>query len=143
MNQNKIPEPLEALIVLILSFFTIIISTFLISFIFPFLSSSDSSDQNMQLLYVIFGIFFFILPYIYAKKKAYNRKVIFRFNPVRQDVIILSVIIGITITIISDELDRLVQIIIPLPEWFIEQTKYLVADSMSDWILIILGAIIM
>jgi membrane protease YdiL (CAAX protease family) len=142
LNENKIPEPLEALIVLISSFFVIISITLLISFASPYFSFSDSSEQNIELLYVFFGIFFFILPYFYAKKRGYDLKLIFRFNPVRKEVILLSTLIGITITIIGDEIDRLIQIIIPLPDWFAEQAKYLVADSIVEWILIISGAII-
>jgi membrane protease YdiL (CAAX protease family) len=139
---KKIPEPVEALIVLIVSFFIIIFITLLISFGSSLLPFSDSSEQNIELLYIILGIFFFIIPYIYTKKREYDIQLIFRFNPVSKDIILISTIIGITITIVGDELDRLVQILIPLPDWIVEQTKYLIADSTLDWILIISGAII-
>ena len=142
MSEKKIPEPFEALLIILSSFFIILLFILFISGIMEVIFPQEEPGENIHLFYIISGIIFFILPFFYAKKKDYNLKIVFRLNPVNKKVTILTFIIAVTLSIIVDELDRIIQIFIQIPDWFTYQLQYLIAKTPLDWIIIIFVVII-
>jgi len=139
---KKNPEPVEALVVILLAFGSIIVFAIVATVITTFLGSTISSDSTNRLFYIIGGILFFAIPTIYIRFKKYDLISLFRLKPVSGEIIQYSLLIGLTIGIIGDELDRLVQIVIPMPEFMQELLQVMVANSMFDWIILLLGTVI-
>ena len=141
-EQKKFPEPVEALVVILLAFGAIIVIGIVITIITTFLGSPISLDSINRIFYIIGGILFFAIPTIYIRFKNYDIISLFRLKPVSSEVIQLSILVGLTIGIVGDEIDRLVQIVIPMPEFMRELLQAMVANSMFDWIILILGTVI-
>lgn len=60
-----------------------------------------------------------ILPaFIYVKYKGYSRVKTFRLNKINSDIFLSSVFIGLSLAIVSDELDRLIALFFPMPDFF-------------------------
>jgi len=141
MDEKKYPEPVEALVVILITFGVVLAIAFIIAIFLFTLSPKMTLSSNTKLISILGGIPLLVVPIIYIKIKKYNPKELFRLNPVSNDIIFLSILIGLTIGPLSDELDRLIQIIIPLPQWFIEQLTFMQANSATDWILLFLGVV--
>ena len=54
----------------------------------------------------------------------------------------LSVPLGLSLSVITDEIDRIVQIFLPTPEIFLKYLDSLRADTPLDWIFLFLGVVI-
>ncbi len=141
MDEPRYPEPIEALMV-VLSAFALII---LIGLIYNILASwgfdLDQIDKNMQVFFIFGGSLFLIVPLIYARYRQYEIQSLFRFNSVSVNIIIQSILIGLALTVLSDELDRIINIFYPLPDWLNEQMEPLKAGNTFELILIIIGAV--
>ena len=143
MNEKRYPDPLEALLILLLSFIGLFIISELLSAVLD-LRNSDPDTTNKQLRYFfLFGTtLFFIVPYIYARVKNYDTISLFRLRMVPLSVIILSFIGGIALSILIDEVDRIIGMLLPMPDWIEEMMQPLVVESTSDWILAISGVVL-
>jgi membrane protease YdiL (CAAX protease family) len=141
MNEKKYPEPVEALVVVILILGFILLVAFLLALgmIIPGINISI----NTKLVFVLGGIPFLIVPLLYVKIRKYDARSIFRLNSIPLNVLMLSVLIGLALGIIGDELDRLIQIILPIPQWFIDQLQFMQADTGYEWSLLITGVVIL
>jgi len=53
----------------------------------------------------------------------------------------LSLVAGFSLSILIDELDRLINMIVPLPEWMAELMTPLKVESTMDWILALSGVV--
>jgi membrane protease YdiL (CAAX protease family) len=141
MDEKNYPEPVEALVVILITFGVVLAVAFIFAmFLFTF-SPNTTVGGNTKLIYILGGIPLLVVPIIYINVKKYNLRELFRLNPVSGDVIFLSVLVGLALGPLSDELDRLIQIVIPLPQWFMEQLKFMQAETLSDWILLFLGVV--
>lgn len=60
---------------------------------------------------------------IYVKRKGYSFFEVFRLKPVNIKIVLLSIIIGIGILAPIDELDRILRLLLPMPEEFAELEK--------------------
>ncbi len=141
-EQKKFPEPVEALVVILLSFGMIIIMTLVISVITAFSFIDISIEESNKYFYILGGLLFLIVPTMYIRLKKYNIVELFRLKPISGEVLQLSILIGLTISIVSDELDRLIQIVIPMPEFLQELLKVMIAHNMLDWILLFAGTVL-
>jgi membrane protease YdiL (CAAX protease family) len=45
--------------------------------------------------------------------------------------------------VIGDELDRLIQIFVPVPQWFIDELQFMKAESGTEWLMLILGVVLL
>lgn len=92
-------------------------------------------------LFLLEGII--ILPaLIFTLVNKFPAVTVFRLRSVNMNVILTSVLIGIALTIVADEIDRIVQLFFPMPEILrqaIEES--LKIQSTSDLIIIIISAI--
>ena len=143
MNEKKFPEPVEALVVILITFGTVLVIAIIYALLHFMISSGNPINSNTKIIYVLGGIPLLIVPFIYIKVRNYDLKELFRIRPVSSDIVFLSILVGLSLGPISDELDRLIQMVIPLPKWFIEQLKFLQAESVSDWILLFLGVVVL
>jgi len=140
-EQKKFPEPVEALVVILLAFGSIIVFAVVITVISSLFDTSISSDDSNRIFYIIGGLLFFAIPTIYIRFKKYDIISLFRLRPVSSELIQHSLLIGLTIGIVGDELDRLVQLVIPMPEFMQELLNVMIANSMFEWIVLLLGAV--
>jgi membrane protease YdiL (CAAX protease family) len=101
-----------------------------------------SLDESNRYFYVFGGLIFIVVPVIYVRQKKYDIVSLFRLKPVSNEVIQYSILIGLTIGVVGDELDRLIQIIIPMPEFLEELLKVMIAQNTLDWVLLILGTVV-
>ena len=144
MNDSdpRYPEPIEALIVVLSAFSLIILTGLIYSLIHSGGTDLEQSDKTVQIFFIFGGSLFLIVPLIYARYRQYEIKNLFRFNTVPVSIIIQSVLIGIALTFLSDELDRIINIFFTMPDWLNEQMEPLKAGNTFEMILIILGAVV-
>jgi len=86
-----------------------------------------------------------ILPaLVFVIKYNYSPVLLFRLRPIKINLVAVSIILGIALTVISDEIDRLIQIFIPMPEGFRQiYEKFLLINSLSDFVIVIFSAVIL
>jgi len=142
MNSDKYPEPVEALLIILGTFAILILLSLLYSLFLSQELSVEQVDKNLRLFFIFGGSLFLILPLLYAKFKDFPIQRLFRFRRVPLEVIILSLAAGLTMSILSDELDRLTSMILPIPDWLVNQMQPLRVENRLDWIVIISGAVI-
>ncbi len=142
MNKKKdFPEPLEALMVVLLSFVFLIVLVFL----YGALSGAQDPVEMMnraRFIYIFGGVLFFIIPLIYAIIKHYNIRKVFRLNSVPPAMLVVAFVTGLALSVAGDELDRLVQMIIPSPDWLAQMLLPLKAQNPLEWVEIIAGAVV-
>jgi len=82
---------------------------------------------------------------VFVYKKGYSFEKTFRLKRINPAAVIASLIIGVALIILSDELDRLVKLVFPIPEEFTELedqfNKTLQFKSVYDFIIILLSAV--
>ncbi len=138
---KQYPEPVEALIVVLASFFFLILMVIAIG---AFSGAKEPIEliENSRFIYIFGGLVFLLIPFVYAKLKHFKIKEVFRLKSVPPKILMFSVIYAFGLAIIGDELDRIVQLIIPSPEWLTEMMKPLYAKNSAEWLQVILGAVI-
>lgn len=141
-KKKKYPEPVEALVVILLSFGMIILMAVFISLVISLEFINISPDESNKYFYVFGGLVFIVVPVIYVRVKNYDVVSLFRLKPVSNEVLQYSILIGLTIGVVGDELDRLIQLIIPMPEFLEELLKVMIAQNVTDWILLLLGTVV-
>lgn len=142
-NSKKFPEPLEALLLVLSVFGALIILVILRSVLGDVaLDDPNSLIESSRYFYIYGGSLFLLIPLTYAHFRGYAIRPLFRFNPVPLQVILVSIPIGIALTILGDEMDRLIDLIITVPQWVYEMMYPLKAESFKDWILILSGAVV-
>ncbi len=81
---------------------------------------------------------------LFVKMRGYSYKNVFRLNPVPWHIIVYSIVIGLGVTILADELDRLVMIIFPWPEGVLDQImEQFKIQSTGDFIIIFSTTVLM
>jgi membrane protease YdiL (CAAX protease family) len=141
MEHKKYPEPVEALLVVLVTLGLILALGFII--IFWMYLSGTAASQYPKLLFVLDGIPFLIIPLLYVKLRRYDARTLFRFKAVPLPVLSWSVILGLSLRVLGDELDRLIQIFLPIPKWFVDQLHFMQAETGGDWILLLLGIVLL
>jgi membrane protease YdiL (CAAX protease family) len=78
-----------------------------------------------------------------AARRASVREV-FRLRPVRPSVLLLGGLIGVGLSVVTDECDRLLETLVPMPKELAVQMKDMVtAHSTSDLVVLVLAAVIL
>jgi len=129
--EKSFPPRNEALIILFI--------TFLI-----FISVGLLGELVLGKIQILLGELFLLVPaYLYVRWRRFMPEMIFRLRPVGWRIILVSVMIGLALTVIGDELDRLMNLILPLPEIFARLLRdLLTAQSLTDWLIIAFGAVL-
>jgi membrane protease YdiL (CAAX protease family) len=142
MEKKEFPEPIEALVLILLTFGFIFGITVIITLVALFFKSNSVLEGNASILFIIGGLVFVVVPVMYVRIRQYKASEIFRLNIPPNEVLLLSVPLGLSLGVITDEIDRIVQIFLPTPEIFLKYLESLKADTPVDWILLILGVVI-
>jgi membrane protease YdiL (CAAX protease family) len=142
MEEKNYPGPLEALIVILAVFFLILGGTIIIYTALLLSGQEETELINFKLVYILGALPYIIIPYYYAKYRNYDLKALFRFRAVPLYALGMSLLIGLSMSIVVDELDRIIQIFLPMPEFLLEAQKSLQADTFQDWIILFAGVVI-
>lgn len=137
------PKPLEIFLIIIVGFMFIMILTQ--SILAVSLPDPETLQQNptlLKLLVVFSEIALIILPLIYLKKREIPLKKAFRIRPISQLSILWSFLIGLGIALIGDELDRVISVLIPAPEFIAEFAQTMRITGPLDFILLVFGTVL-
>jgi membrane protease YdiL (CAAX protease family) len=142
MDKKEFPDPIESLMLILLTFGFIFGVTVIITLVALFFKSDSVLEGNASILFIIGGLIFLIVPIFYVKIRDYNAPELFRLNIPPGEVLLLSIPLGLSLGIITDEIDRIVQIFLPTPDIFLKYLDSLKAQTPLDWILLLLGVVI-
>lgn len=93
---------------------------------------------------LIAGLVLPLPAYVYLRHYDYDIRAIFRLNLVSNRIIALSVALGLASFLLAHEIDRLIAIVLPLPEEYKERMfAALTAPHWWDWILAILAVVVL
>jgi len=109
-----------------------------------FLASSVFGNLTLGKWPLLIGELTLLLPaFLYLRRYKYDYRRVFRLNPVSGRVVSLTVLLGFAIAVLTMELDRLVNFVLPFPEqWETALNEALRADSFQDWVIILLAAVV-
>lgn len=108
------------------------------------LASSDKPDQLYTFISFIVGQGFMILPllwYINSKNASFKKTI--RLNPISSKILFSTVLFSLGLIIISDEMDRIMQTIIPAPEYITDLNHLLKPDTLLGFILLFIAVSIL
>lgn len=141
-NEFKTPTPFQAAFLIIASFF---ISIFVVVLSVEFMQQDPASLESSFLSEIIMigsELGLLILPYLYLKRKNYPIKRLFRWNGIDKNLIWVIILIGLALSILGDELDRLVNIFFTPPEILKELESFLKIRNVVDFILLFTGTVV-
>lgn len=139
---KRFPQPVEALILILATIGLLDLTVVFWS------RSSDAADslQNLQEIslyfFIIGGLLFGIVPVLYSVWRRYDLKALFRYRPVPAVILVYSLLCALALTVIGDELDRLLGMLITIPDWLYESMRPLKAHTVGEWIMVIAGAVL-
>ncbi len=142
IERKEYPEPIEALVIILVTFGFIFAVSLIITVVALFFQTESILEGNSSILFIIGGLFFLAVPIIYARMRQYDSRKVFRLNVPRSEILFLSLPIGLSLAVLTDELDRIIQIFIPTPEMFLQYLESLRAETASDWLILILGVVV-
>lgn len=142
MQDKKFPGPLEAIMVILIVFGIIVSATLMFTLLLLLTDQMSEDLSSAKYFYVLGAIPYIVLPFLYARFRKYDTVTLFRLKPVSSTTVTLSILIGIGMSVVGDELDRLFQMVIPLPEYFSEIMTSMVAHSATDWVLLLVGVVL-
>lgn len=125
------PTPKQAITVLLITFALLIVVSG-IGFV--------SSNTKLNLL---IGEIFTILPAVlFLRYKNYSIPIVLRLRPISLRLVLVSALIGVALTIIGDEIDRLMEMLLPLPPELESMFQVVLkANSLGDWLILIVAAV--
>ena len=103
----------------------------------------DPTDQDVLLpASLILGELLLIVPLIWIlTKNSENLTQALRFNRVSRHTLLLSFVFSLGVVVLVDELDRLIALIMPPPQWFDQLGQFLSVDDPLTLGLVFLGAV--
>ncbi len=104
------------------------------------LNNSSTTQKLYTFLSFIIGQGFMVVPlfwYLKIKKAPFAKHL--RLKPVSMDIIKYTTLLSIGIIILSDELDRLIQSIIPAPDYILDLNNLLQPESLLGFILLFIA----
>jgi membrane protease YdiL (CAAX protease family) len=142
MKDKRYPEPVESLLLILGIFFFISVLTILSGFLLKNSDSEGLGNSGIYLFFIFAGSLYLLIPLLYSRKKQYDINRLFRFNKVPYSVVILSIFIALSLSILSDELSRLLDLIIPMPQWLSDQiTESMKTNDPFGFFLLLIGVV--
>jgi membrane protease YdiL (CAAX protease family) len=141
MENKKYPEPIEALLVVLVILGLILAGA--VSVVLWIIFTGSTTETYSRWVLVLGGIPFLVIPLLYVKLRKYDAGTLFRFKAVSAEVLTVSILLGLAVGVIGDELDRLIQIFVPVPQWFIDELQFMKAESGTEWLMLILGVVLL
>lgn len=141
---KKTPIPLQALLVILGSvFFSFTLQVMVIS-VFPGEEEGSFDPLGLKLSLIVGELCLLLIPLVYINIKNYPIREIFRWRKVPLNILLVSVPVGLGLSIVMDELDRLLQLIFPMPEELNQEIiKTMTVTSGLDLLLLIFSAVIL
>jgi len=141
-NEDKIPTPLQAALIIIISYFL----SFVLVVLFVELTQEEPASLESSFLSEIIMIGselgLLILPYLYLKRRNYPVRQLFRWKGIDKNLIWVIILIGLSLSILGDELDRLINIFFTPPEILKELEGIFKIHNASDFILLFTGMVV-
>ncbi len=142
MKKNRIPEPLEALLLVLVIFSGILLLTITIGVVAKALNLSGNLDRNLELLLFFLESLFLIVPWLYARKRDFDLNTLFRFGPVPRNVYLYAFAMGVSLIILTDEMERLIAIFMPMPDNLADMMKPLYVNGFMEWMIVLTGSVV-
>ena len=77
---------------------------------------------------------------IYIRIRKYSFRRIFRLHPVKGSILLASGLIGLGLSVVTEEINRLVQFVLPMPETLVKSLEQtLVFHSIPEFLVLVLG----
>lgn len=110
----------------------------------PLVIAGFLSERTLTKWPLLFGELSLLVPaYLYLRYKKLAVRTVFRLNPVSWRVVAVTLAVGLAITVLTFEVDRLVSVLLPFPEqWEAILQRTLQANSTLDWISMLLAAVL-
>lgn len=141
---KRTPTPLQALLVILGSFFFSIIPQFMVISAFPGMEEGNFDPLGLKLSLVAGELFLIVVPLVYINIKHYSMPDIFRWRKVPSNILLVSIPVGLGLAIVIDELDRILQLVFPMPEEMnSEIIKTMTITSGVDLVLLVFSAVIL
>jgi membrane protease YdiL (CAAX protease family) len=140
MEDKKFPEPVEALVVVLVTF-VVTLGIGSLPILLNLLTGSPAEPLTRWVL-VLGELPYLIFPLIYIIIRKYDSGAIFRFKAVPVEVLSVSMLLGLALGVVGDELDRLVQIFFPMPQWLIDGLQIMRAETSGEWVMLVLGVVL-
>jgi membrane protease YdiL (CAAX protease family) len=142
-NHDNILRPLEAFVVIAGS---ILLTLFIIGIVGAFFALKDPQSleqSSTQIILIILGeLGLGSLPLFYLYKKKYPLKTLYRLNIPEIKILLLIIPVSFSLTIVSDEIDRLVSLFFTPPEELQHIFDLFKSATSFDLFLLILGTAI-
>lgn len=143
-NSNIMKKPLTTKIAFSIVFISLISAFFAGALVIGAgLSQPDSQQKIYNLLSFVVGQSFMLLPLLYfliIKKEPIIDRL--RIRAIKKDVVFYTFLLSIGVVILSDELDRIVNIIWPAPDYILDLNNLLQPESTLGFILLILAIVV-
>lgn len=137
-----LPKPLEAFLIIIASFFFVVIVTQAMVLLFiPNMEEISKDSVAMKMLITVGEFGLILVPLTYVKSKGLSYRQVFRWKSIPSPLWLWSFVVGISVSIIGDELDRIISFIIPAPEMLGQIAEALAIHSVGDFTLLVIGAV--
>ncbi|RMF61507.1 MAG: CPBP family intramembrane metalloprotease [Calditrichaeota bacterium] len=139
------PTPREAVWVILLSFFFFVFVTILLTAVLGIEMDEAAVQNSWKVKWMLFfgEISLALIPYLYLRRKNLPVASTIRWQHVPASVFWLSFPMGLSLALLSDEIDRLIQLVIPRSE---EATQALIAfmkvNSFIEFLPLFLSAVI-
>jgi membrane protease YdiL (CAAX protease family) len=138
------PTPFQALMIILAGFFFSIIPQLFVVILFPGPEEGTFDPLGLKISLVVGELCLAAVPFIYLKKQNLSLSEIIRWKKVPSNILWVSIPIGLGLAIVIDEIDRLLQMFIPMPEeWISEMANTMKINSSLDFILVVVSAIIL
>lgn len=107
------------------------------------LSNPDSPQKFYTFISFIIGQAFMLVPLIWFlihKKQPVIKRL--RLNSVPNEILYLTVIFSFGVIVLSDEIDRIIQILIPAPDYILDLNGLLKPESLGGFILLFTAVVV-
>tara|TARA_X000001036_G_scaffold431793_1_gene466662 strand:- start:272 stop:1063 length:792 start_codon:yes stop_codon:yes gene_type:complete len=132
----------HAFIIIILSILTAFLSGGLVLWLS--MSFSETHQKLFTFVSFIVGQGFMVIPLmIYLQYNNFSILKSIRLKPIKYDIIIYTILLSFGIIILSDELDRIIQIFIPAPEYVTNLNDLLKPETLYGTILLFIAVSIL
>jgi len=134
-EKEPVPHPSLKII------FGLILAGFILAGLLSIFSLAGASTSSL----LVFGEILLIVPTIvYLNRKNYNLQEVFRFTKIDPQIVYLSFPLGLSITVLNDEIDRIISSFIEIsPEWQEILAQNLTADSPLEWFNLFFGTVVL
>jgi membrane protease YdiL (CAAX protease family) len=145
LEQEKItPTPFQALMIILAGFFFSIIPQLFVVILFPGPEEGTFDPLGLKVSLIVGELCLAVVPFIYFRKQNLSLPETIRWKKVPSNVIWVSIPTGLGLAIVIDEIDRLLQMLIPMPEeWTTDMANTMKITSSLDFVLLILSAVIL